>query len=267
MDLAEAQALADEALEHLGEGHVTVRFHGALTVVLVAVVDGRAARIETDGDIARAARAARLRAAQPRAWPAPELPAPHAGEPRILGSEVVEAHANSRGLSAAQAYDLTLPDADDATRGDPDVAGPQAVAAALSALRAAYGVGLVLGGPPPRLPDALSLSDDSTVGLARAYDAEGVPRQRVALVERGRFAGGVHDSSSQRPSTGHATRALTLAPRADNLVMAPGTADLGAPGRAAVNLDHVIEVGRERTLVALRGGGCALVPAVRVRNP
>lgn len=266
MDIAEARALADEALARLGDGHVTVRWDGALTIVVVAVVDGRAGRAETDGDLDRAVKAARLKARQARAWPAPALPQAHAGTAH-LGEGAIEAYANSRGLRTAQEFTPAMPVPEQTLDGDADVAGPYAVATALSALRAAYGVGLALAGKPPPLPQAISLVDDSTVGLARAYDAEGVPRQRVTLVRDGVFVDGVHDSSSAHPSTGHATRALTLSPRADNLVMAAGKADLGPAGRPAVNLDYVVEVGRDRTLVPMRGGGCALVPAVRVRNP
>ena len=267
MELDDLLALADRAVGLLDEGQVTVRWDGRLSIVCVAVAAGRAGRAETGSaaELERTAKAARLFAAQARAWPAPELPGPHTGVARC-GEGVREAVANTRGTRVAQEYAVALDGQRPESGGDDRVVAPPVVAAALGKLRTAFGVGLALGGQPPAMPEPVTLADDSTVGLPRAYDAEGVPRQRVVLVEHGVFRGGVHDSASPEPSTGHATRALTLAPRADHLVMAAGDQELGPPGRrTAVDLAEVEAVGRERVLVGLRGGGCALVPAVRVR--
>lgn len=268
MQLDDLLAIADRGAGLLDEGQVTARWDGAgLSIVFVAVAGGRAGRAETTDAAAleRTARAAGLFARQARAWPAPELPGPHTGTARC-GEGVREAVANTRGTRVAQEHDAALPAPPRESGGDIRVVAPQIVAAALGAVRSAFGVGLALGGEPPQLAAAITLHDDSTVGLARAYDAEGVPRRRVALVEAGAFRGGVHDSSSAEPSTGHATRPLTLAPRADNLVIDAGDEDLGPPGpRDLIDLRDVEAVGRERLLVPLRGGGGALVPAVRMR--
>jgi predicted Zn-dependent protease len=268
VDLEELLDLADRALASLQQGQVTVQWEGALAVVIVAVVGGRAGRAETSDPAAveRTARAAGLFARQARAWPAPALPGPFTGVARC-GEGVREATVNTAGVRVAQEYARALPAPPRGSGGDEDVVAPQVVADALAAMRSSFGVGLALGGAPPAVAEAITLVDDSTVGLARAYDAEGVPRRRVTIFEAGVFRGGVHDSSSAEPSTGHATRALTLAPRAEHLVMTPGDADLGPPGgRTAVDLSAVDAVGSERQLVPLRGGGCALVPAVRVRR-
>ncbi len=265
MKIPDVLALAERGIESLDCGQVTVRWDGSLTIVVVAVVEGRAGRAEGVDGLPHLVKVAQLRARQARAWPAPDLPEPHETVAEC-GAGVIEAVANTRGLRAAQSFAPALAAAAREPRaGRGDVAGPGVVAEALARLRDAFGVRLALGEQPPALAPSIDLVDDSSVGLARAFDAEGVQRRRVTLMEAGVFVGGVHDSASPAPSTGHATRALTLAPRADNLVIAPGVADLGVDGGLpAVDLAAVVEVGAEPSLVALRGGGCALVPSVRI---
>jgi predicted Zn-dependent protease len=218
LDIAErALALLD------GEGLVSVR-DGLITVV--AVRDGRAGRAEGD-DPARVAKAAALRARQARAWPVRGLPPPHVGESRT-GEDIHEVIVTSWGTRTDEwrALDPPTPRGTGAVPAGPCVLAPAAVAVVLAALRPAFGVDLALGGAAPVAAPVVTLVDDARG--RRAFDAEGVPRQRVVLIERGRFASGVRDASSP-PTTGHATRPLTLAPRPDHLVLEPGDAELGPP--------------------------------------
>ena len=98
--------------------------------------------------------------------------------------------------------------------------GPRAVAQLLEALAPVFGVELALGEPPPEASTAVTLVDDGTE--SHSFDAEGTARQRTLIVDQGRFVQGVRDSAAGG-STGHATRPLTLAPRADHLRLVPGT--------------------------------------------
>jgi predicted Zn-dependent protease len=111
------------------------------------------------------------------------------------------------------------------------VLGPEAVAVVLEALRPAFGVDAALGGPAPNpVAGTVTLTDDAAHPgtLRRAYDAEGVARARVTLIDRGTAVGHVHDAASAHragaASTGHATRPLTLAPLPENLLLDPGAA-------------------------------------------
>ena len=82
------------------------------------------------------------------------------------------------------------------------VLGPAAVATVLEQLRAAAGVDAAMGAGPfgaqrgGRVASpGITLVDDATspATLGRRFDAEGVPRQRVVLLEDGVVAGQVHD--------------------------------------------------------------------------
>lgn len=117
------------------------------------------------------------------------------------------------------------------------VLGPEAVATVLDGLRRAFGVDLALGTGPLAgrrgervAASAIDLSDSARhpATLPRSYDDEGVLRQPLALIEDGVAHRQAHDCSSAaragETSTGHATRALALAPLPDNLVLAGGSA-------------------------------------------
>lgn len=215
--------LADRALEVLDEGLVSVR-DGHITVV--AVHGGGASRAEGD-DPARVARAAMLHARRARAWPVVALPPAHTGE-SITGDDIHEVVVTTWGTRtyearAAPRSPAREPGSGAAAPARPCVLGPEALEVVLAALRPALGVDLALGAEPPQASAAVTLVDDHRG--THAFDAEGLPRQRVVLIERGRFAGGVRDASSP-PSTGHATRPLTLAPMPLHLRLEP-TADVG----------------------------------------
>jgi predicted Zn-dependent protease len=212
--------LAERTLELLdGEGLVAVQ-DGHITVV--AIADGRAGRAEGD-DPARVAKAAALRARQPRAWTVRGLPPAHVGTSES-GAGVHEAVVTTWGTRTYEARDETPGAAGTGSvPAGPCVLAPAAVAVVLAALRPALGVDLALGADPPAAPPAVTLVDDHRG--RHAFDAEGVPRQRVVLIDRGRFVGGVRDAASP-PTTGHATRPLTLAPLPHHLMLVPGEAEL-----------------------------------------
>jgi hypothetical protein len=212
--------IAERTLALLGtEGLVSVR-DGHITAV--AILDGRAGRAEGD-DPPRVAKAAVLRARQPRAWPVRGLPPAHVGESRT-GDAVHEAIVTTWGTRTYQERDESpSPVGQGTLPREPCVLAPSAMAVVLAALRPAFGVDLALGGDPPAASSAVTLVDDHHG--THAFDAEGVPRQRVVLVERGTFLGGVRDAASP-PTTGHATRPLTLAPLPRHLRLEPGTAEL-----------------------------------------
>jgi hypothetical protein len=214
LDIAErALALLDD------EGLVGVRDR-AITVV--AVHEGRAGRAEGD-DPARVVKAAQLRARQPRAWEVRGLPPAHAGESHT-GDDVHEVVVTTWGTRTVESRALEAREPGRGTTpGEPCVLAPAAVADLLVALRPAFGVDLALGADPPQAGAAVTLVDDASG--RRAFDAEGVPRQRVLLIEAGVFQTGVRDASSP-PTTGHASRPLTLAPLPEHLALVPGDAEL-----------------------------------------
>lgn len=83
-------------------------------------------------------------------------------------------------------------------------------------------------------------------GLPAAFDFEGVPTQRVTLIERGVARGVVYDTRTARRdgarSTGHALPAPNpFGPYPSHLLMAPGDAE---PGALAAALEHGIWVTR-----------------------
>lgn len=81
------------------------------------------------------------------------------------------------------------------------------------------------------MSEGVTITDDALHpdGLAVPFDYEGVPKQRVALIDRGKAAGVVYDSDYgriyNRPSTGHAMPYdETDGPLPSHLTLAPGTA-------------------------------------------
>lgn len=118
------------------------------------------------------------------------------------------------------------------------VLGPQAVAAVLDHLRPSFGVELDLGSGPlhgrfgTRIAAAavnLAESPAHPQALPRAFDAEGVPRRPLPLIQDGILHARVHDTASaaraaQTQSTGHASRAAALAPVPEHLVLSGGGA-------------------------------------------
>ena len=78
---------------------------------------------------------------------------------------------------------------------------------------------------------SVTITDDGhdELGWPMPFDFEGVPRQKVVIIEKGVPRGPVHDSTTARkegkPSTGHALPPpSTFGPLALNLVMSPGAA-------------------------------------------
>jgi predicted Zn-dependent protease len=111
----------------------------------------------------------------------------------------------------------------------PVVLGPVAVAQALELLKpelagadtlVAAQHGSAIAAP------AITLADDARGAgtLPRSYDAEGVPRQRVALIEDGVAHRPVADTATGG-STGHATRPGHAEPWPDHLALDPGDAE------------------------------------------
>jgi predicted Zn-dependent protease len=146
-------------------------------------------------------------------------------DPEALSREAAELLRPGRALAAIPAGDL------------PVVFGPDAVAVLLEHLRAAFGVELDLGAGPLAgrtgtrvAAAAINLSDSprhhST--LPRSFDAEGVPRRPVPLIQDGVAHRRVHDTASAAragtQSTGHATRAAAMAPVPEHLVLVGGGA-------------------------------------------
>jgi PmbA protein len=79
--------------------------------------------------------------------------------------------------------------------------------------------------------EVVTIYDDATdpLGLPSAFDYEGVPKQRVAIIDHGIAKGPVYDSYTAykegKPNTGHALPAPnTMGPYPEHLMMAPGTA-------------------------------------------
>lgn len=84
----------------------------------------------------------------------------------------------------------------------------------------------------PVLGSNVTISDDvhHPLAVGPVFDGEGLPRERVMLIERGVSTGVVHDQSTARKagcaSTGHAQpQPSAEGPSAGNLVLAPGDAD------------------------------------------
>lgn len=84
----------------------------------------------------------------------------------------------------------------------------------------------------PVVSDAVTITDDAydRRGFAFPFDFEGVPKQRVALIEKGVAMGVVHNSftahKEKRPSTGHGYPEYGNSPIPINLVMKGGDSSL-----------------------------------------
>ncbi len=106
----------------------------------------------------------------------------------------------------------------------PELAGPESFLAARAGARVAAPV--------------IDLSDapQHAGTLPRSYDAEGVPRRAVSLIEGGVARGAVADTASGA-STGHATRPGHAEPWPEHLALAGGTA------AGAAELDAPIALG------------------------
>jgi hypothetical protein len=152
------------------------------------------------------------------------LPPPHVGE-SCTGDDIHEAVVTTWGTRTyeARAQPAVPRQGRHVDLHGARVLAPAAVAVVLAALRRAFGVDLALGADPPTAGSAVTLVDDHRG--SHAFDAEGVPRRRVVLIDRGHFTGGVRDASSP-PTTGHATRPLTRAPLPLHLTLEPGDAEL-----------------------------------------
>jgi predicted Zn-dependent protease len=121
--------------------------------------------------------------------------------------------------------------------GQPVVLGPVAVAQVLEAFKPelAGPEALIAARRADRLAaPAVTLTDDARAPgtLPRSYDAEGVPRQSVVLIDGGIARRPVADTASGA-STGHATRPGHAEPWPDHLVLQGGDArdiaELAAP--------------------------------------
>jgi predicted Zn-dependent protease len=116
----------------------------------------------------------------------------------------------------------------------PVVLGPVAVAQALELLKPELaGAESLIAAQhgTPVAATAITLADDARGAgtLPRSFDAEGVPRQRVTLIERGVAHRPVADTASGA-TTGHATRPGHAEPWPDHLALEPGDEDdLAAP--------------------------------------
>lgn len=157
----------------------------------------------------------------------------------VVGAAAIGPYGLDLAALAAEAEALDLEEAAEPPSFSPVVLGPQAVATLLDHLRPAFGVHLDVGGGPLAgrqgtrvAAPAVNLSDSARhpATLPRSYDAEGVPRQPVPLIQDGVAHRRVHDSASASrtpgaASTGHATRAGALAPLPEHLVLAGGGAD------------------------------------------
>ncbi|MFW5713639.1 MAG: TldD/PmbA family protein [Brevefilum sp.] len=96
---------------------------------------------------------------------------------------------------------------------------------------------------------SLSMWEDAgdPAGCPVAFDFEGVPKQKVSLIERGRIAGAVYDRAAaikaDLRSTGHAIsreKPFIVGPSAQNLFVDPGTQ----------NLDEMVELVHSGLLIS-----------------
>lgn len=134
------------------------------------------------------------------------------------------------------------------------------------------------------LHPSFTLVDDGRdpAGLPKAFDFEGVPKEPVAIVERGVLAGVVWDrrtaaeAGGGRASTGHALMPADQAwsPQALNLVVAPGDASLeelaGLVGEGLlVTRLHYLSVvdAREGIITGMTRDGTFRIESGRVAGP
>ena len=164
--------------------------------------------------------------------------------------------------------------ADTAPEAGAVVLGHAAVAALLDRLRRAFGVDVALGAGPlagrrgtrVAAPN-INLSDSARYPgtLLRSYDAEGVPRKPVPLIQDGVAHRPVLDTAAadraDDRSTGHATRPYALAPYPEHLVLVGGGAEdvrtLALPVQDGL---YIPAIGRDADGRAISRG------AVRIRN-
>ena len=156
----------------------------------------------------------------------------------------------------------------------PVVLGPAAVAVVLDLLRphfgalAATGGGAIAGQLGRRVVAsciALSESPRFPGTLPRSYDAEGVARSPLPLIQDGVAHRVVRDSASPGgSSTGHATVALAAAPVAQHLVLVGGGAadddELMGPLDRGLYLPAIDRAGRHAVGAALIEGGRPSTP-------
>jgi predicted Zn-dependent protease len=156
----------------------------------------------------------------------------------------------------------------------PVVLGPIAVGVVLDLLRphfgalAATGASAVAGHLGRRIVAsciALSESPRFPGTLPRSYDAEGMPRQPLPLIQDGVAHRVVRDSASpQGPSTGHATVALASAPVAQHLVLVGGGAsdedELIRPLERGLHIPVIEPAGHRALGAALIEGGRRSAP-------
>ena len=156
--------------------------------------------------------------------------------------------------------------------------------AAFDGLAHAEGRGALSGKLGTRVASAsVNLSDSPRFpgALARAFDAEGVPKSPVPLIQDGVAAGVVHDTRSAAlagvSSTGHATLSggSPTGPRATNLVLVGGGAadeqELCAPIRKGIYVTrlwytNVVEP-RSALFTAVTRDGTFLIEDGRVTRP
>jgi len=157
-----------------------------------------------------------------------------------------------------------------------------AVARLLDRLRPAFGIDLALGSGPLAgragtrvAASSVNLSDSARYPgtLPRSFDAEGVARSPVPLIQDGVAHRAVHDTASAAraggpaTTTGHATQAATLAPLPEHLVLvgggAEGVEELCAPLADGLLVRDLVPAALEGTS---RQPAWALVGARRVRH-
>ena len=156
----------------------------------------------------------------------------------------------------------------------PVVLGPVAVAVVLDLVRPHFGALAATGASA--IADklgrrvvasciALSESPRFPGTLPRSYDAEGVARSPLPLIQDGVAHRVVRDSASPGgPSTGHATVALASAPVAQHMVLVGGGAadedELMRPIDRGIYIPAIDRVGRHALAAALIQGGQRSAP-------